>query len=83
MVLSFCLAGGLGVHVLSNVVGGIGSVPGAAAGGLIMGVSETLVKGYIPARISPLSDAVAFAFLIIVLIVKPTGLFGRVAKEKV
>lgn len=68
---------------VAAVVGGIGSVPGAAAGGLIMGVSETLVKGYIPARISPLSDAVAFAFLIIVLIVKPTGLFGRVAKEKV
>ncbi len=68
---------------VAAVLGGIGSVPGAAAGGFIMGVTETLVKGYIPARISPLSDAVAFAFLIIVLIFKPTGLFGRVAKEKV
>jgi branched-chain amino acid transport system permease protein len=68
---------------VAAVVGGIGSIPGAAAGGLIMGVSETLVKGYIPSRISPLSDAVAFAFLIIVLLVKPTGLFGKAAKEKV
>ncbi|MCD6120034.1 branched-chain amino acid ABC transporter permease [bacterium] len=68
---------------VAAVVGGIGSIPGAAAGAMIMGVSETLVKGYIPAKISPLSDAVAFAFLIIVLLVKPTGLFGRAIKEKV
>lgn len=68
---------------VAAVVGGIGSIPGAAAGGLIMGVSETLVKGYIPSRISPLADAVAFAFLIVVLLVKPTGLLGKVVKEKV
>ncbi|MEP0814412.1 MAG: branched-chain amino acid ABC transporter permease [bacterium] len=68
---------------VAAVLGGIGSIPGAAAGGLIMGVSEFLVKGYIPANLSALSDAVAFAFLIIVLLVKPTGLFGRSAKEKV
>ena len=68
---------------VAAVVGGIGSIPGAAAGGLIMGVSETLVKGYIPSRISPLADAVAFAFLIVVLLVKPTGLFGKTVKEKV
>jgi len=68
---------------VAAVVGGIGSIPGAAAGGLIMGISETLVKGYIPSRISPLSDAVAFAFLIVILLVKPTGLFGKVTKEKV
>ncbi len=68
---------------VAAVVGGIGSIPGAAAGGLIMGISETLVKGYIPSRISPLADAVAFAFLIVVLLVKPTGLMGKVVKEKV
>lgn len=68
---------------VAAVIGGIGSIPGAAAGGLIMGVSETLVKGYIPFKLSPLSDAVAFAFLIVVLLFRPLGLFGRAAKEKV
>ena len=68
---------------VAAVVGGIGSIPGAAAGGLIMGVSEFLVKGYIPANLSALSDAVAFAFLIVVLLVKPSGLLGRSHKEKV
>jgi branched-subunit amino acid ABC-type transport system permease component len=68
---------------IAAVVGGIGSVPGAALGGMVMGVSETLVKGYIPTRYSPLGDAVAFALLIIILLVKPTGILGVPYKEKV
>jgi hypothetical protein len=68
---------------VAAVVGGIGSIPGAAVGGLIMGVSEALVKATIPARYSSLADALAFAILIVVLLFKPSGLFGRTLKEKV
>jgi branched-subunit amino acid ABC-type transport system permease component len=68
---------------VAAVVGGIGSIPGAAVGGLIMGLSESLVKTFIPPRYSALSDALAFALLIAVLLIKPTGIFGRAHKEKV
>lgn len=65
---------------VAAVFGGIGSVPGAMVGGILLGVIEILAKGYIS---SQLSDAIVFAVLIIVLLVKPTGLFGRPIQEKV
>lgn len=68
---------------IAAVVGGIGSIPGAAAGGLIMGLSEALVKGYIDPRWSGLADAMAFAILIVVLLFKPSGIFGTTLRKKV
>lgn len=62
------------------VFGGIGSIPGAMIGGVVLGIIENLSKAYIS---SQLSDAIVFAVLIIVLLVKPTGLFGKKISEKV
>ncbi|MEO7994937.1 MAG: branched-chain amino acid ABC transporter permease, partial [bacterium] len=62
------------------VLGGIGSIPGAMAGGLVMGVAENMVAGYLA---SSYRDAIAFAILIFILLVKPTGLFGTRSGEKV
>ncbi len=62
------------------VFGGIGSIPGAMIGGLVMGVVENLSKAYIS---SQLADAIVFALLIIILLVKPTGLMGKKIQEKV
>ncbi len=62
------------------VFGGIGSIPGALLGGLMLGVIEILAKAYISTQ---LSDAVVFGVLIVVLLVKPTGLLGKVVREKV
>lgn len=65
---------------VAAVLGGIGIIPGAMVGGIIMGLIETLSKVYIS---SGLSDAIAFSILIIILLVKPDGLFGKNAREKV
>ena len=62
------------------VFGGIGSIPGAMLGGILLGVIEIFATSYIS---SQLSDAILFAILIIVLLVKPTGLLGKAVKEKV
>ena len=62
------------------VFGGIGSIPGALLGGVLLGVIETFAKAYISTE---LSDAVVFAVLIIVLLVKPAGLLGKYVPEKV
>ena len=62
------------------VIGGIGSIPGALLGGLLLGIIEILVKAY---GLSELSDAIAFGVLILVLLFKPTGLLGKKVKEKV
>ncbi len=62
------------------VFGGIGSIPGAMLGGLLLGVIEILGRSYISTE---LSDAIVFAVLIIVLLVKPTGLLGKKINEKV
>ena len=62
------------------VFGGIGSIPGAFLGGLLLGVIENLSKAYISAQ---LSDAIVFAVLIVVLLIKPTGLLGKKISEKV
>jgi branched-chain amino acid transport system permease protein len=65
---------------VAAVFGGIGSIPGAVLGGFIIGISETLIKG---AGLTTFSDAVTFALLIIILVVKPTGLFGEKPTQKV
>lgn len=62
------------------VFGGIGSIPGAFVGGLLLGILETLAKAYIS---SQMSDAIVFLVLIIVLLIKPTGLLGKKISEKV
>ncbi len=64
---------------VAAVLGGIGSLPGAFVGALIMGQAESLTMSYIS---TPMRDAVAFTILIIVLLVRPTGLFGEPAGEK-
>ena len=62
------------------VFGGIGSIPGAMIGGILLGIIEILAKAYIS---SQLSDAIVFGVLIIVLVVKPTGILGKNIQEKV
>jgi len=65
---------------VAAVLGGIGSIPGAMLGGLILGIVESLSKAYISTQ---LSDAIVFGVLVIVLLVKPSGLLGRKKTEKV
>ena len=65
---------------VAAVFGGIGSIPGAFIGGVLLGVIEILYKAYIS---SQLSDAIVFSVLIIVLLVKPTGILGKKISEKV
>jgi len=62
------------------VVGGIGSIPGAMLGGILLGIIETLSKKYISTEFS---DAIVFAVLILILLVKPAGLLGKQVQEKV
>lgn len=62
------------------VVGGIGSIPGAVIGGFILGMIEVMTRAYLS---SSYADAIVFMVLIVVLIVKPTGIFGNLEKEKV
>ena len=65
---------------VAAVFGGIGSIPGALIGGIILGVIEILSKDYIS---SQMADAIVFSILIIILLVKPTGLLGKQIQEKV
>ncbi len=65
---------------VAAVLGGIGSLPGAMVGGLAIGMAESLTKGYIN---SQLADAIVFGILIVVLLLKPTGLLGSKTNEKV
>jgi branched-chain amino acid transport system permease protein len=65
---------------VAAVLGGIGNVPGAVIGGLLIGTSEVMVVGYLS---STFRDAIAFGILILVLLLRPQGIFGRVEKEKV
>lgn len=65
---------------VAAVFGGIGSIPGAFIGGILLGIIENLSKAYIS---SQMADAIVFGVLIIVLLVKPTGILGKKIKEKV
>ena len=65
---------------VAAVLGGIGSVPGAMLGGILVGIIESLSKAYISTQ---LADAIVFGVLIVVLLVKPTGLLGKKVIEKV
>ena len=65
---------------VAAVFGGIGSIPGAMVGGILLGVIEIFGKAYISSQVA---DAICFAVLIVVLLVKPTGLFGKNIQEKV
>ncbi len=65
---------------VAAVFGGIGSIPGALIGGVLLGVIENLTQAYIS---SQLSDAIVFSVLIIVLLVRPTGILGKKVSEKV
>ena len=65
---------------VAAVFGGIGSIPGAMLGGVLLGVIESLSKAYIS---SQMADAIVFGVLVIVLLVKPTGILGKAVKEKV
>ena len=62
------------------VFGGIGSIPGAMLGGILLGIIETMTKAYLSTQFS---DAIVFLVLILVLLVKPAGLMGKVVQEKV
>ena len=65
---------------VAAVLGGIGIIPGAMVGGIILGIVEALVSGFIS---STFRDAAAFAILILILLYKPQGLFGKNIREKV
>ena len=65
---------------VAAVFGGIGSIPGAMIGGILLGIIENLSKAYIS---SQMADAIVFAVLIIVLLVRPTGILGKNIQEKV
>ncbi len=65
---------------VAAVLGGIGSIPGAMAGGIILGIAETLTKGYLS---SQYADAISYGILIVILLIKPTGLFGKKTSVKV
>ena len=65
---------------VAAVLGGIGNIPGAVLGGLLLGISEVMVVGYLS---STYRDAIAFGILILVLLLRPQGILGRVQKEKV
>ena len=79
---------------VAAVFGGIGSIPGAVVGAFIIGIAENIIKGLdvilfkagvlsAPVGLATFSDAFTFALLIIILAVKPTGLFGEKTTDKV
>jgi branched-chain amino acid transport system permease protein len=68
---------------VAAVLGGIGSIPGALLGGLLMGLVETFLKGYLPPGFESYSNAAAFVVLILILMIRPSGLLGKNTIEKV
>lgn len=67
---------------IAAVIGGIGNMTGAVVGGMILGMAEIMIVGFLPS-LNDYRDGFAFIILILILIIKPTGLFGSTAKEKV
>lgn len=65
---------------IAAVLGGIGVIPGAMFGGILLGLVEALTKSYISANFS---DAIVFGILIVILLVRPAGLLGKLTREKV
>ena len=65
---------------IAAVLGGIGSIPGAMLGGFILGITEALTRGFGP---SQYADAISFSILIVVLLIKPTGILGKKYQVKV
>ena len=65
---------------VAAVLGGIGNVPGAMLGGIVLGLIESIAKAYISTE---LSDAIVFGVLVVVLLVRPSGLLGKLKNEKV
>jgi branched-chain amino acid transport system permease protein len=75
------MGGMLGLKAfVAAVLGGIGSLPGAMIGGIFIGIAESLTRGFLS---SQLTDAVVFGILIVVLLIKPSGVFGPKQHEKV
>ncbi len=65
---------------VAAVLGGIGSIPGAMTGGIILGIAETMTKAYVSSRYA---DAISYCILIVILLVKPAGLLGKKTRVKV
>ena len=64
---------------ISSVVGGIGSIPGAVLGALLLGVGETMISGYLS---SSLRDVFAYLLLVLILFIRPSGLMGKATGDK-
>ena len=65
------------------VVGGIGSIPGAMIGGIVIGLAEAFFTGYVPGSFTPFVDVFVFSILILLLLVRPSGLLGKADLQKV
>lgn len=68
---------------IAAVLGGIGSIPGAVLGGVLLGVLEVMIPAYLPSDYTGYKDAIAFVMLIVILLVKPSGLLGRTEGDKI
>ncbi len=68
---------------VASVIGGIGSLPGAVVGGYILGFAEIFFVGFLPPQLSGYRDGFVFLLLIIVLLIKPSGIFGQAEKREV
>ena len=80
--INFVLGWGYGLKAFTAaILGGIGNIPGAMVGGMLLGIFETLAAGYIPQG-GAWKDAISFFLLILILIVRPTGLLGERVVEK-
>lgn len=67
----------------ATVIGGMGSLPGAVVGGYILGILSVLLQAYLPAELRPFRDAGVFSIVILILLVRPQGIFTKTAKERV